>query len=101
MVLGETHGLFGRIFSDFGESFTILDTDGEKVDDNAVSEVHLTFESEKPILQIGVNAVMPYQRGVVQISSSSFKVTKNVNLATVEDADKSRTLSELLNEHQY
>lgn len=29
LIFAETRGVFARVFSDFGDSFTVVDTDGE------------------------------------------------------------------------
>lgn len=44
-ILGQTYGLTGRIFSDFGNNFTVNDNDGEQLKSNIVDKI--TVEQSK------------------------------------------------------
>ncbi|XP_015770174.1 PREDICTED: LOW QUALITY PROTEIN: ubiquitin-like modifier-activating enzyme 1 [Acropora digitifera] len=39
LIIADTRGLFGQIFCDFGESFTVVDTNGEEPTSNMISSV--------------------------------------------------------------
>lgn len=100
-VLAESHGLCGRLFCDFGNDFTVVDADGEKVDDLTVSELMIDFDAQSGqwALYASTKKTTPFVDGsLVLVRDVQFRV---LDQSGADNAELAGTIGKLFNDQQY
>ncbi|KAH0577683.1 Ubiquitin-conjugating enzyme E1 [Spironucleus salmonicida] len=97
-IISQTKGLCGRVFCDFGEKFTILDTDGELVQDLTVSSVMVDKVLDDIIISFEMAEVPPYVDDILIL-------VKDVHFSLIQDEKVNEQLSldlmQMFNNQQY